>query len=161
MKSVQPVVSFSGVHDFLSNFYEAPVKLGPFTFPTNEHAFQAAKYKYAFGSEQDKRDYVERVLKAPTPGKAKYHGRCVRMDLDEWDRQKVMCMRKVVRAKFEQHPDLQQKLIQTGAAMLVEGNDWNDTFWGRCNKVGLNILGSILMEVRGFYLWKEMDEITF
>lgn len=161
MKATHPVVKFEGEAFFLSNFYPAPVKLGQLTFPTNEHAFQAAKYKVAFGSDKEKHDYVEKILSAPTPAKAKYHGRSVRMDLDEWERQKVMYMRKVVRAKFEQHPTLQQKLIQTGAAMLVEGNDWNDTFWGRCNKVGLNILGSILMEVRGFYLWKEMDEIPF
>ena len=31
---------------------------------------------------------------------------------------------------------------------LIEGNVWNDTFWGVCNGKGHNHLGKILMKVR-------------
>ncbi len=31
---------------------------------------------------------------------------------------------------------------------LVEGNWWNDTFWGVCNGEGQNNLGKILMKIR-------------
>lgn len=31
---------------------------------------------------------------------------------------------------------------------LIEGNAWNDTFWGVCNGVGENWLGQLLMERR-------------
>ena len=61
-------------------------------------------------------------------------------------------MREIVHAKFSGVPEYAGKLINTGAMMLVEGNDWNDTFWGRCNGKGLNTLGVILMEERGLWL---------
>ncbi len=60
-------------------------------------------------------------------------------------------MRNVVFTKFRQHPELQSRLVATGACMLVEGNTWGDKFWGRVDGKCLNVLGSILMEVRGFY----------
>ena len=31
---------------------------------------------------------------------------------------------------------------------LIEGNTWNDTYWGVCNGRGQNHLGKILMKVR-------------
>jgi predicted NAD-dependent protein-ADP-ribosyltransferase YbiA (DUF1768 family) len=65
-------------------------------------------------------------------------------------------MREIVKAKFDQHADLRQKLIETGAALLVEGNQHNDRFWGRCEGKGLNVLGSILMELRGYYFWRDV-----
>ena len=56
-------------------------------------------------------------------------------------------MRKVLQAKFEQHPDLMEKLVATRSP-LVEYNDWNDKFWGVCDGVGHNCLGRLLMELR-------------
>jgi predicted NAD-dependent protein-ADP-ribosyltransferase YbiA (DUF1768 family) len=41
-------------------------------------------------------------------------------------------MLKVVTVKFEQNPELAEKLIGTGYADLVEGNDWHDNYWGHC-----------------------------
>lgn len=32
--------------------------------------------------------------------------------------------------------------------MLIEGNDWGDTFWGMVDGEGENNLGKILMRVR-------------
>jgi hypothetical protein len=57
-------------------------------------------------------------------------------------------MKELVRAKFTQHWDLKQKLLETGDEELIEGNTWGDTFWGVFNGTGKNILGQILMEVR-------------
>jgi predicted NAD-dependent protein-ADP-ribosyltransferase YbiA (DUF1768 family) len=39
--------------------------------------------------------------------------------------------------------------------MLVEGNNHGDTFWGRVDGKGYNMLGVILMELRGIYREKE------
>ena len=39
-------------------------------------------------------------------------------------------------------------LIKTGDQELIEGNYWNDTYWGVCKGVGQNKLGKILMRVR-------------
>jgi predicted NAD-dependent protein-ADP-ribosyltransferase YbiA (DUF1768 family) len=56
-------------------------------------------------------------------------------------------MYKIVKAKFEQHPELAAKLkALTGE--IVEENTWNDRFWGVCNGFGSNHLGKILMRIR-------------
>lgn len=41
-------------------------------------------------------------------------------------------------------------MIATGGEDLVEGNRWNDKFWGVCLKTGRgeNWLGKLLMQVR-------------
>ena len=61
---------------------------------------------------------------------------------------KVKLMFELVLEKFKQNPELKQKLLETGNQELIEGNTWNDTFWGVCNGQGQNWLGKILMLVR-------------
>ncbi|AXH67387.1 hypothetical protein SEA_WOFFORD_253 [Streptomyces phage Wofford] len=156
---VNPIIQFVGEHYYLSNFYTAPVKLGNLTFKTNEAAFQASKYKAMIGTQQEQYAFIAAILDCDTPGETKKLGKNVSIDLDKWEQIKVRCMRDVVKAKFDQNDDLRIKLIETGAALLVEGNDWGDKFWGRCDGKGLNILGSILMELRGYYFWKEYQSI--
>jgi ribA/ribD-fused uncharacterized protein len=57
-------------------------------------------------------------------------------------------MRKAVRAKFTQHPDLRAILLGTGDARLVEHTE-NDSYWGDGGDgSGKNWLGKILMEIR-------------
>jgi predicted NAD-dependent protein-ADP-ribosyltransferase YbiA (DUF1768 family) len=60
----------------------------------------------------------------------------------------------MVRLKFSTHQELRERLLATGEAELIEGNTWNDTFWGVCKGEGQNWLGKILMEVR-----KELAEV--
>lgn len=57
-------------------------------------------------------------------------------------------MYEICKAKFTQHKDLAEKLLETGDEELVEGNKWNDTYWGVCNGKGKNQLGKILMRIR-------------
>lgn len=153
------VPKFDGEYFFLSNFYEAPTKFRmpsyEITMPTGEHAFQAAKmHAMKNRDEKVREDYVRRMAEAPTPAKAKYLGRSVDIHPDSWEDVRVECMREVVFQKFLQHPDLRTSLLKTYDAMLVEGNDWNDKFWGRVDGKGYNKLGVILMEVRGYWLWQ-------
>lgn len=130
--------SFEGEYAFLSNFYEHPISNGVITFPTNEHYFQAMKTL-----EDDERLAIAR---AATPGQAKRMGRSVNLRPD-WESIKMDVMETAVRIKFTD-PELAAKLIATGDEELIEGNWWNDTFWGVCNGVGENHLGKILMKVR-------------
>ena len=44
--------------------------------------------------------------------------------------------------------DLKEKLLATGDKILIEGNTWNDDFWGKCSDNGKNNLGIILMKIR-------------
>lgn len=132
------IESFQGQYRWLSNFWPAEVEFEGITFPTVEHAYQAAK-------TQDERE--RRAIAAlPTPGQAKRMGKKVRLRSD-WEDVKVEVMTQLVRAKFED-PDLMYKLAQTKDAYLIEGNTWGDTFWGVCRGKGKNHLGQILMKVR-------------
>ena len=132
------ITSFTGQYRFLSNFYPAVVTLDGIECPTVEHAYQAAKTIY-----QHER---ATIIAAPTPGAAKRAGRrCTKRE--DWDEVKLQAMLTLLRKKFA-HPALMEKLLATGDAELIEGNTWGDTYWGRCNGVGENHLGRLLMQVR-------------
>lgn len=131
---------FRGAYFFLSNFYEAPVEYGGLRYLNNEAAFQAQKCL----TEEEKLAFTELP-----PNKAKRLGRQVTLRSD-WEQVKVGIMEEIVRAKFTQNDDLRSRLLATGDAELVEGNNWNDTFWGvhLSTGKGENHLGQILMKVR-------------
>jgi predicted NAD-dependent protein-ADP-ribosyltransferase YbiA (DUF1768 family) len=57
-------------------------------------------------------------------------------------------MWEILQAKFAQNPDLLAQLLATGDQEIVEGNTWNDKFWGKHNGEGMNHLGIMLMTIR-------------
>ena len=134
--------SFSGKYSFLSNFYHAPIQYGGRTYPTTEHLFQALK-------SLDDLDR-EMISRQATPGNAKRVGRRVKLRAD-WEQVKVQVMYLCLQRKFDTHADLRKQLLDTGDAVLVEGNNWQDTFWGVCNGEGQNMLGELLMKLRKSY----------
>lgn len=129
---------FDGEHEFLSNFFIHTIIEDGIEFPTNEHAFQAAK-------TNDRQEKLK-IAQARTPGVAKRAGRKVTLRPD-WEEVKIGIMTELVWLKF-QDPGLKQRLLATGDAELVEGNNWNDRFWGVCEGTGRNELGKILMQIR-------------
>lgn len=148
------VKEFRGEYAFLSNYYYNPFTWRGIVFPTGEHAFSCAKTWYL--TNGDPVVWRERILSDPAPVKAKYHGRSMAIDAKQWDANKVQYMREIVHARFQtSEQSMVGPLINTGAMMLVEGNTWNDVFWGRCNGKGFNTLGAILMEERGYWLRSE------
>lgn len=130
--------SFRGAYRFLSNFFPAEVAYEGAIYPSVENAFQAAKCVDA--SERT-------VFTVCSPAEAKRFGRRVRLRHD-WEQVKLDIMRQLVADKFARSDELRRRLLATGDAELVEGNAWNDTFWGVCRGRGQNHLGRILMEVR-------------
>src|SRR5262245_14222864 len=124
---------FEGEHSFLSNFHDSPVDLDGARYPTVEHAFQAAK---TFDSAER-----ARVRAAPTPGSAKRMGRRVALRPD-WEKVKLGIMEGLLRTKFAD-PTLGALLRATAGHELVEGNTWNDRFWGVCKGQGQNHLGRL------------------
>lgn len=132
---------FSGKFRFLSNFYPAKVKLfePDLIFPTVEHAYQAAKSTL--------RNEQLLVQSALTPGAAKRLGRRLTLRSD-WEAIKLSMMECLVFQKFGEHEDLRTRLLSTKNEELIEGNTWNDTFWGICRGRGENHLGKILMRTR-------------
>lgn len=135
---VKCIDKFDGEHAFLSNFYVSEIKTFHFTYPTVEHAFQANKTHIL--------EEKEAIWEATTPGKAKRLGRKTTLR-EDWDEVRVMIMHSLCKIKFKD-ADLAAKLLATGDAELIEGNTWNDTFWGVCNGKGSNHLGKILMKIR-------------
>lgn len=131
------IASFRGKYRFLSNFYPSVVVLDSEMYTTVEHAFQAAKTE----DLQDRK----RIRNSRKPSDAKELGRNVKLQAD-WETTKRSIMEDLVRQKF-QDEKLRDQLLATGNAVLIEGNDWGDRFWG-VDGDGLNHLGIILMKVR-------------
>lgn len=122
---------------FLSNMYPCDLEIQGIHFSCAESEFQAMKCVH-------KDDVL--ALSKMLGVDAKRYGRRVVLR-DNWNAQRVNAMRYVLNAKFKD-PNLKAKLLATADLELVEDNDWNDTFWGRCNGVGANQLGKLLMELR-------------
>ena len=133
--------SFEGEYDFLSNFYNCPVTYKGITYKNSEAAFQAQKVTDVYVQVHDFSD--------ATASEAKKLGRHCKLRAD-WDDIRVDEMKAIVLQKFLQNPKLEKRLLDTGSAILVEGNWWNDKFWGVCKGEGYNMLGLILMEVRDY-----------
>lgn len=134
------ITSFSGEYRFLSNFWVAPIEYEGITYPSSEHAYQAAKTLNT--------DIREIFSVLDSPAKAKKLGQLIEIRAD-WEHVKINVMREIVEAKFENHPDLMSKLMDTKGQKLIEGNTWGDTFWGECPLgTGRNELGKILMGIR-------------
>jgi ribA/ribD-fused uncharacterized protein len=109
------IAGFSGDFRFLSNFWPAPIEVEGITFPTVEHAYQAAKVL--------RRGERVRIAALPTPGAAKREGDKLEVR-PGWDSMKQQVMERLVRLKFESHADLRAKLLATGACYLEEANTW-------------------------------------
>ena len=137
--SVEPIDVFSGNYYWLSNFWQSPIVMGELTFPSNEHAYQAAKSK-------DPADW-QLILNTYSPGQVKRIGRKIKIRAD-WEDIKLDVMTAVTAAKYDQNPALKGHLMRTKGRELIEGNHWGDTFWGVCKGVGQNHLGKILMAYR-------------
>lgn len=121
---------------FLSNFYEAPVTFKGLTYRNAEAAFQAQK------SPEHSKTF-ERL----TGSDARRLGRMVPLAAD-WESSKLSLMEQIVKAKFEQNPDLMAQLLSTGDRRIVELNDWKDDYWGISSAEGQNHLGRILEQIR-------------
>lgn len=139
---------FQGEYRFLSNFWPAIVHLEGVKYESVENAYQAAKT--IIPMERDK-------FRGLKPGAAKRLGKKITLR-DDWNSVKLEVMRELIVEKFNEHNDLNEMLMATGDATLIEGNYWHDNFWGDCFccGIGQNHLGEILMEVRlAFRQWQE------
>lgn len=146
------VTHFRDKYRFLSNFYPCEVWYGDSvngaTYPTTEHAYQAAKSLHIHERE--------RIRLAETPAKAKELGRNLILRSD-WEVYKLVVMEKLLRLKFKPDSELARRLLATGEEELMEGNTWGDRFWGCTPEYddrnesywkGNNHLGKLLMKIR-------------
>jgi hypothetical protein len=130
--------SFRGEFGFLSNFFESSIWIDNERYRSVEHAYQAAK------SDDP---VVKRIIReAKTPAQAKKLGHANPL-IDGWNERRENIMLDLIRKKFE-NPLLRAMLLATENVELIEGNSWNDTYFGVCRGKGQNVLGKILMQVR-------------
>jgi hypothetical protein len=145
----ESITSFSGEYACFSNFYLEPVEFEKEIYPSNEHAYHAAKTLHL---ETRKRFRLNNL----TPGQAKREGR--RIDIrPDWPRIKFGTMFELVKKKFSYNEELYRILMDTGTKNLIEGNTWGDKIWGAVLEngvwVGRNWLGNILMSTRDQPAW--------
>lgn len=130
-------MQFRGRYYFLSNFYPCSIEIDGVRYESAEAAFQGQK------SRQHAHMFAGHI----TTLEAKRLGRRIPINIREWNARRLDAMRRVVRAKFEQNPGLQEMLLAV-TEPIVEDNTWGDTYWGRCRGTGSNHLGQILEETR-------------
>ena len=130
----------NSAYGWMSNFSRHPIEMDRKVWPTVEHYFQAQK----FHKDPERQ---EGIRLAKSPGMAKRLGRGTGLRPD-WNEVKVEVMQLAVLSKFEQHPDLAEKLLNTLDAVLIEDSP-TDSFWGcGADGKGKNMLGEVLLEVR-------------
>lgn len=147
------IEQFNGENYFLSNTYmlENWIKSSDgLVVPAVEHGYQAQKFV-------DHRIQEEIAL---TPNGAEAHKLAHKLieddkiekhpDFDNVEH-KIEIMRYWIRQKFTSNLGLGDKLVATGDMLLIQGNIWNDRFWGvdpPGSSDGQNHLGRLLMEQR-------------
>lgn len=142
------ITFYESRHYYLSNFSAFAVVWDGLSYPTSEHLYQALKFEGAHMRELIRnQSSAHEAMKKAQLCKTSY-----RLD---WAEIKVSVMEEVCRAKLEQHPYIQRKLMETGGAPLVEASPI-DSFWGwGPNKDGQNHLGRVWMNLRQELLGKE------
>ena len=136
--TLHEIRGFFGPWRFLSNFHFFPVEYDGVVYPTNEHAYQAAKTNDLLA-----RDEIRRVSR---PGEARRLGQQVVLRPD-WGLVQLPIM---VDLNLQKYADVKlgTMLLESEEAYLEETNHWGDVYWGVCNGIGENKLGKLLMDIR-------------
>lgn len=136
-----PITEFQGDYRWLSNFSLACVSMDGEVYLSVEHAYQASKTL----SREERAAFRQKEV---TASKAKFMGRKVTLRPD-WEEKKDFIMRSLLKQKFA-IPHYKQLLLRTTGRKLIEGNYWNDTYWGvnLHTGVGKNKLGIMIMDIR-------------
>ncbi len=126
-----------------SNFSRHPIVVGGKEWRTSEHFFQAMKFAKTEPKWAAEIRQVVRPKEAATMGRDRSHQ--IRSD---WENMKDDAMRLALLLKFSAHPKLQELLLRTGDAQIIEATT-DDYYWGEgSGKSGKNMLGKILVETR-------------
>jgi ribA/ribD-fused uncharacterized protein len=145
---VAPIITGGGIYGLfgqyrcLSNFHACSVTYDGLTYASSEAAYMAQKTLDP--------EVRQQFASLKTGKEAKALGKEIELRPDWDDVHRLHAMYRVLFAKFSQDHQSLSVLMSTGSSYIEESNWWNDRFWGKCNGVGLNHLGNILMTIRGF-----------
>lgn len=142
-------------YGWMGNMAPYPIKYDGKVWLTSEALFQGMRY--------DDEDIKEIIRKEKSPMGAKMKAKRFKdqMVVIPMSPQDVENMKKCVRMKFDQHPQLKRELMKTKNVFIYEDignrNGERHKFWGskKINKNegdGQNMMGRILMELRDEYL---------
>jgi len=139
---------------WLSCMSAYPIAHNGIQYKTCEALFQAIRFK-------DYPQIQKEIRECKSPMVAKMIARRERELLNRgklWDEASsdIPLMKECLKLKLQQHPDLKDKLIATGAAEIIEDCTTHDResarFWGAVNKdddwIGENVFGKLWMEIR-------------
>jgi len=132
---------FKDKYTWLSNFAPVYIYTKDGFYPSVEHAYQAQK-----SIDTNWKEICMNTDKSP--GEIKKLSKKINL-IKDWENNKVSIMKGLLREKFAQEP-FKTRLLKTGDEVIIEGNYWNDQFWGVCLKTnkGKNVLGTLIMEIR-------------
>lgn len=130
---------------FLANDYPSPIKIKTkgqmYKFTCVEAAFQGLKHPDQIAKFQDLSAEQAVELGRAIPARP------------DWEKVQFNIMKTLVKAKFDQNPDLKKALIETMTSPIVNhSTDTGDLFWGKSGDKGLNNLGRILEQTRDNYI---------
>ncbi|CAM5456146.1 hypothetical protein GCM10010329_33350 [Streptomyces spiroverticillatus] len=123
----------------LRNDHPAPIEVDGVTYPTVTHAYWALS--------TDDVGRAELIRSAPTPARAREAGE-ESPRRAHWADVRLAVMSRILRAKFAQHADLAEELLNTGNAPLHCADSPARPFWHRGGEAGRNWLGRLLELVR-------------
>lgn len=129
-----------GPYTAFSNFSNHTIELDGHIWKTVEHYFQAQKF---IGTP-----YYDLIRNLETPKEAAYEGRKYPLP-DNWKEIRYDVMKKAVRAKLFQHPDVTRLLLSTSDKELIEDNRKDEVWANGKNHEGQNLFGKVLMDLRG------------
>jgi N-glycosidase YbiA len=130
----------------LSNFSAFNIYWNNQVFDTSERAYHWEKFNWPDEEARKVKQFIVHARSAHDAFKLaqenKQHAQPI------WDRIKFERMKKILKAKVDQHPYVLKKLMATGDRELIE-NSWRDDVWGwGPNRDGQNKLGKLWMEIR-------------
>lgn len=142
------IKEFKGKYQWLSNM--APVQtfiIDGIPYNSVENYYQAQK-TLSIGRRLE--------ISKMNPYDSKKWGKALTLRND-WADIKDDVMKKGLEIKFSQ-PKFYNLLVNTGVSELIEGNYWNDKYWGWClnTNQGQNKLGKFITEIRTRY-FEELD----
>ncbi|WP_433574858.1 hypothetical protein [Nocardia brasiliensis] len=113
---------FRDADDYLSNCSEYPAKYGGRRFETAAHAIAAAQsdapgWPLVVQPARTGRDAEELAWQGPMR--------------DDRGRVRAATMAEVLHSKFTLDPEVGERLLATGDALLIDTNDEGEQYWGR------------------------------
>ena len=127
--------------DMLGSYSNHSFELEDKYWPTVEHYYEAMKFADT--------EYQEKIRTSESAEIANQLGHDKKQKrVKDWKKNRMVMMIRAIYTKCKSHPEITEKLIETGNDKLMENSQY-DYFWG-CgrDRLGSNTYGKVLMNVR-------------